>query len=155
MAGDVKNIIYGGNYIEQQMVGTLYLIGTQNVVQQVMPIADEQGTPSEDLKREVAEQGGRDMEQGRMCEADMFRFIHPSVVDDGQRWKITQEIRNLVSHFPMQEICCYLMEMRDKGLIYLNVKPELALRELQRMGMPDEKTEGFSYKTFTKYYNVR
>lgn len=84
----------------------------------------------------------------------LFKYIHPSVSSDADKSQITREIQNLVSSFPLPEICRYLIEMKKSNRIYLNVKPELAFAELHRMGMPDEQTEGFAYKTFTKYYNV-
>lgn len=115
--------------------------------------------PSADVPSDV--HAGTQQSQDAGCadnlpdEACLFRFIHPSVVDDAEKVRITKEIRNLVTHFPMSEICEYLMHLRDRKKIYLNVKPELALAELHRMGMPDVTVEGYSYKTFTKYYNVR
>jgi len=84
----------------------------------------------------------------------LFKYIHPSVSTDADKSKITREIQNLVSSFPLPVICRYLMDMKKANRIYLNVKPELAFAELHRLGMPDEQTEGFAYKTFTKYYNV-
>jgi len=84
----------------------------------------------------------------------LFKYIHPSISTDADKSQITREIQNLVASFPLPEICRYLMDMKKANRIYLNVKPEMAFAELHRMGMPNEQTEGFSYKTFTKYYNT-
>jgi len=87
-------------------------------------------------------------------EKELFRFIHPSVTSEAEKRKIHQEIENLVSHFPLPEICRYLMEMRKNNRVYLSVKPELMFEELHRIGMPDEKTPGYSMKNFRSYFNV-
>ena len=42
--------------------------------------------------------------------------------------------------------------MADSGKILLPLSLELAMKELHRMGMPDENTNGFNKKTFYKYY---
>ena len=85
---------------------------------------------------------------------ELFRFIHPSITDEAERLKIHREIENLVRTLPLPEICRYLMEMRKDSRVYLTVKPELMFEELHRLGMPDEKTPGFSMKNFRSYFNV-
>lgn len=87
-------------------------------------------------------------------QVELFRFIHPSITDEAERLKIHREIENLVRTLPLPEICRYLMEMRKDSRVYLTVKPELMFEELHRLGMPDEKTPGFSMKNFRSYFNV-
>lgn len=86
----------------------------------------------------------------------LFRYIHPSVTDDAERLKVHKEVVNVVTSFPLPEICRYLIDMeKSRKLLYLSkIKPQLAFAELHRMGMPEENTDGFSYANFTKYYNV-
>lgn len=86
----------------------------------------------------------------------LFRYIHPSVTDDAVRLKVHREVVNVVTSFPLPEICRYLMDMeKNRKLLFLSkIKPQLAFTELHRIGMPDENTDGFSYANFTKYYNV-
>lgn len=87
-------------------------------------------------------------------QASLFRFIHPSVTEDADRMKVHREVSNLVSNFPMVDICKHLQQMKKDKRVYLNVKPEVMFAELHRMGMPDEQTEGFSYKNFMHYFNI-
>ena len=76
-------------------------------------------------------------------------FIHPSV-DNNQGWKIQDEIARLVSRQGIQEICKYLLQLRDEKKVLLPQNAEKAYKELVRLGMPDG--EGYSLKTFMKYY---
>ena len=84
----------------------------------------------------------------------LFKYIHPSVTDDEERRKINREIENLVQNLPLNEICKYLRQMYKEKRVYLNVKLEAMFDELQRLGMPDENTQGFSYKTFQNCFNI-
>ena len=76
-------------------------------------------------------------------------FIHTSV-DSQQEWQIHEEIKRLVSRQGIQEICKYLTSLAANNKVLLPQNAEKAYRELIRMGMPDG--EGYSFKTFTKYY---
>ena len=49
-----------------------------------------------------------------------------------------------------QEICQYLSKLESEEKIFLPQSADAAYTELVRMGMPDG--EGFSKKTFMKYY---
>ena len=84
----------------------------------------------------------------------LFKFIHPSIIADIDKRRVHDEIQNLVTQFPLPEICRYLRQMRKGNRVYLNVKPEIMFAELHRMGMPDESVTGFSYKNFMSYFNI-
>lgn len=80
---------------------------------------------------------------------ELFHFIHPAV--DGQHeWAIHEEIRRLVTRQGLQEICQYLLTLRNEKKVLLPQNIEVAYNELVRMGMPHGV--GFSLKTFSKYY---
>lgn len=83
---------------------------------------------------------------------ELCHFIHPSVTDENEKLQIHLEIKNLVATYTAQDICSYLSKMADSGKILLPLSLELAMKELHRMGMPDENTNGFNKKTFYKYY---
>ena len=85
-------------------------------------------------------------------EEQLCSLIHPSVTDREEQLKIHSEIKNLVTHYQAQDICSYLKKMADADKIFLPQSMESAMKELQRMGMPDESTEGFAKKTLYKYY---
>ena len=76
-------------------------------------------------------------------------FIHPSV-DAEQEWQIHDEIARMVARQGIQEICRYLSLLSDEKKVLLPQNAERAYNELVRLGMPDG--EGYSLKTFTKYY---
>ena len=80
---------------------------------------------------------------------ELFHFIHPSV-DSQQERQIHKEIKRLVAQQGIQEICLYLKQLADEKRILLPKNAERAYNELVRMGMPNG--EGFTLKTFTKYY---
>lgn len=80
---------------------------------------------------------------------ELFHFIHPSIPED-QEWQIHQEVKRLVVRHGIQEICLYLYQMKKENKILLPQSLIVAYNELIRMGMP--KGEGFSEKTFQKYY---
>ena len=79
----------------------------------------------------------------------MFHFIHPSV-DGSEEWQIHEEVKRLVARQGIQEICQYLKQLADDRKILLPQNAERAYNELVRMGMPNG--EGYSLKTFQKYY---
>ena len=76
-------------------------------------------------------------------------FIHPSVEAD-QEWQIHDEIVRLVARQGVQEICRYLACLSEAQKVLLPQNAEKAYNELVRLGMPTG--EGFSLKTFMKYY---
>lgn len=76
-------------------------------------------------------------------------FIHPSV-DAEQGWQIHDEIVRLVACQGIQEICRYLSQLSGEKKALLPQNAEKAYNELVRLGMPNG--EGFSLKTFMKYY---
>ncbi len=76
-------------------------------------------------------------------------FIHPCV-DAEQEWQIHDEIARMVARQGIQEICRYLSLLSDEKKVLLPQNAEKAYNELVRLGMPDG--EGYSLKTFTKYY---
>lgn len=93
---------------------------------------------------------------GRQVSADrhktteeLFHFIHPSLDSDEER-QIHDEVRRLVTRQGIQEICNYLKQLTKEKKILLPQMAEVAYAELVRMGMPSG--EGFSKKTFMKYY---
>ena len=76
-------------------------------------------------------------------------FVHPSV-DVEEQWQIHDEIVRLVARQGIQEICKYLTQLSDDKKVLLPQNAERAYNELVRLGMPDG--DGYSLKTFTKYY---
>ncbi len=76
-------------------------------------------------------------------------FVHPSV-DVEEQWQIHDEIVRLVARQGIQEICKYLSQLGEAQKVLLPQNAEKAYNELVRLGMPDG--EGYSLKTFTKYY---
>lgn len=80
---------------------------------------------------------------------ELFHFIHPQV-ETSQEKKIHDEIARLVKRHGIQEICQYLLEMKDEKKVLLPQIAEKLYNELVRMGMPDG--DGFSLKTFMRYY---
>lgn len=80
---------------------------------------------------------------------EMFKHVHPSL-DDEAAWQIHNEVKRLVKRQGIQEICQYLHKLASEDKIFLPNMPSVAYAELVRMGMPDG--EGFTLKTFMKYY---
>ncbi len=80
---------------------------------------------------------------------ELCHFIHPQV-DSSQEWAVHDEIKRLVRRQGIQEICQYLLLMEQEKRILLPQLPSVAYPELVRMGMPTG--EGFSIKTFQRYY---
>ena len=106
------------------------------------------GTP----EMEKVDQLSLATEKGESSEArneELTSFVHPSVSCD-QEWLIHDEIKRLVKRQGIQEICQYLLELREENKILLPQMAEKAYRELVRLGMSDG--EGYSLKTFMKYY---
>lgn len=80
---------------------------------------------------------------------ELFKFIHPAIIGEEER-EIHEQVKKLVTRQGIQEICKYLTKLESKEKIYLPQSADSAYTELVRMGMPDG--EGFSLKTFMKYY---
>lgn len=83
------------------------------------------------------------------CDEKLFKFIHPAITGEEER-RIHEQIKKLVARQGIQEICQYLSKLESEEKIFLPQSAETAYTELVRMGMPDG--EGFSKKTFMKYY---
>ena len=93
-------------------------------------------------------------DNGVKTSMELFKYIHPSVVDENERWNVHKEVENLVRTLSLPEVCKYLQNLKRNNRVYLNVKPELMFAELHRLGLPSEDTPGFSYKNFTNYFNI-
>ena len=83
---------------------------------------------------------------------ELCHFIHPAIVDEEEQLRIHKEIVNLVSNFSIPNICAHLNEMAAKNSILLPLESSTAMKELQRLGMPESEQPGFSEKNFQKYY---
>ena len=80
--------------------------------------------------------------------SELCHFIHPSL-DDAAALQLHEELVRLCRRFGIQDICSHLHRLSlEKRLLLPGTNAAYA--ELQRMGMPGG--EGFSYKTFAKYY---
>lgn len=77
-------------------------------------------------------------------------MVHPAVSSEEEIWAIHDEIKRLVTNQGIQDICKYLNRMENEKRILQPMSGDAAYNELVRMGMPD--TDGFSLKTFMKYY---
>lgn len=84
-----------------------------------------------------------------IVEEELFHFIHPEI-EESEEVKVHQQVKRLVGRFGTQDICKYLNELSRERRILLPQSSQSAYDELVRMGMPTE--EGYSFKTFTKYY---
>lgn len=84
-----------------------------------------------------------------VCDEELFKFIHPAITGEEERM-IHEQIKKLVIRQGIQEICQYLSKLESEEKIFLPQSADAAYTELVRMGMPDG--EGFSKKTFMKYY---
>lgn len=88
-------------------------------------------------------------ENDQPSDEELFHFIHPSI-GEKEEWQIHNEVKRLVKRQGLQEICLYLSQMAKDKKILLPQNQSRAYNELVRMGMPSG--EGFSEKTFQKYY---
>lgn len=87
--------------------------------------------------------------KGQQCDEERFHFVHPEV-DDDEAWRIHDAVKRLVARQGIQEICQYLLQLKNEKKVMLPQNAEKMYAELVRMGMPDG--EGYSPKTFMKYY---
>jgi len=83
---------------------------------------------------------------------DPCHFIHPAVKEEDEIMGIHREIANLACNFSIPNICQYLNKMESERKILQPTDAKRAMAELQRLGMPGEETDGFSFKNFCKYY---
>ena len=128
-----KNIV---SNVEAGGIGFQIVRGKGSMVDE----ADEEKTSSPQLSPAK----GR-----RASEEELCHFIHPSL-DEEEEWRIHNEVRSLVKRQGIQEICLYLTQLKKNGKLLLPQSVKVAYTELVRMGMPSG--EGFSEKTFQKYY---
>ena len=84
-----------------------------------------------------------------VCKEELFKFIHPAIIGVEEQ-KIHEQVKKLVTRQGIQEICKYLTKLESEEKIYLPQSADTAYTELVRMGMPSG--DGFSIKTFMKYY---
>ena len=126
--------VYNGN-----ITGCIFAMPGANVTQQVT----NPPTPEDETEKKLPAADSR-----REDEEPTF-FIHPSI-DDARGWQIHDEIKHLVAHHDIQEICRYLTQLSNDKNILLPQNAERAYLELVRLGMPNG--EGFKINTFRKYY---
>ena len=84
-----------------------------------------------------------------LCDEELFKFIHPALSREEER-SVHEQVKKLVTRQGIQEICKYLTKLESEEKIYLPQSADTAYTELVRMGMPSG--DGFSIKTFMKYY---
>ena len=87
----------------------------------------------------------------KVPDGELFKYIHPSISDDQEKLKIHNEVKNLVTHYAIPDICSYLKGMAKEKRIMLPQLSSTAYDELVRMGM--STGEGFSLKTFQNNYS--
>ena len=100
---------------------------------------------NEEIATEEKEQEDEIIPEGE----ELCKFIHPAI-DKVRARKVHLVLKRLASSQDIQDICQYLNKMAKEELILQPVNPTTAYEELTRMGMPN--TDGYSYKTFQKYY---
>lgn len=83
---------------------------------------------------------------------DLFHFIHPAITDDNEKQQIHKEVSHVVRTYKIADICSYLNTMQQQGRILQPQDSRQAMAELQRMGMPDSNTTGYTLSNFQKYY---
>jgi hypothetical protein len=84
-----------------------------------------------------------------LYDEELFKFIHPALTGVEER-NVHEQVKKLVTRQGIQEICKYLTKLESEEKIYLPQSADTAYTELVRMGMPSG--DGFSIKTFMKYY---
>lgn len=105
--------------------------------------------PVKEAKSEEKDSKNVSPEQSERRNEDLFHFIHPSIHGE-QEWQIHDEVKRLVARQGIQEICQYLLQLKDEKKVLLPQNAEKTYNELVRMGMSDG--EGYNLKTFMKYY---
>lgn len=132
MAGN--KVYVQGSYIDVHDNENVYL----SVDKAEVKVADEVKTTTKAVPEKLKSE-----------EAQGTFLVHPSL-DSSQEKQINDELRRLVARQGIQEICNYLKKLADGNKIMLPQVAEKAYNELVRMGMPNG--DGFSLKTFMKYY---
>ena len=130
--------VFNGN-----ITGCTFAMPGSNVTQQAAPLTDGYG--GEEQSPADAQSDGTH----QVNDEELFKFIHPAITGEEER-KIHEQVKKLVTRQGIQEICKYLTKLESEEKIYLPQSADSAYTELVRMGMPDG--EGFSLKTFMKYY---
>lgn len=105
--------------------------------------------PVKEAKSEEKDSKNVPLQHSERRNEDLFHFIHPSIHGE-QEWQIHDEVKRLVSRQGIQEICQYLLQLKDEKKVLLPQNAEKTYNELVRMGMSDG--EGYNLKTFMKYY---
>jgi 5-formaminoimidazole-4-carboxamide-1-beta-D-ribofuranosyl 5'-monophosphate synthetase len=141
MGFNIKNN-YGPN-IEVNEGGVVNLHQAKNGKWYTNEVEEAEVTESENqvVTKEIAEV--------EATQEDFFHFIHPAL-SENERKDIHDIVKRLVVNHGIQEICSYLKQLRKENKVLLPQSPLVAYHELIRMGMPNG--EGFSEKTFHKYY---
>ena len=131
--------VFNGN-----ITGCVFAMPGSTVTQQAGQPMDSCGVENQPCTNEPPAGDGQERDE------ELFHFIHP-LVDSAHEWQVHDEVKRLVRRQGIQEICRYLSQLSEAQKVLLPQNAEKAYNELVRLGMPDG--EGYSLKTFTKYYN--
>lgn len=112
--------------------------------------AAEYGFDIDYTKQAPIPSSNQDDDECEVPEGEFFKYIHPSVTEDREKLQLHKEVRNLVTHYAIPEICSYLKGMSKEKKIMLPPQSLTVYEELVRMGMPNG--EGFTLKTFQNNY---
>lgn len=112
--------------------------------------AAEYGFEIDYTKQVPIPKSNKDDEKCEVPEGGFFKYIYPSISDDREKLQIHNEVRTLVTHYAIPDICSYLKGMAKEKRIMLPQQSSMAYDELVRMGMPNG--EGFTLKTFQNNY---
>ena len=113
--------------------------------------AAEYGFEIDYTKQVPIPKSNKDDEKCEVPEGGFFKYIYPSISDDREKLQIHNEVRTLVTHYAIPDICSYLKGMAKEKRIMLPQQSSMAYDELVRMGMPTG--EVFSLKTFQNNYS--
>lgn len=130
--------VFNGN-----ITGCVFAMPGSTVTQQAAQPTDSCGAENRACTNELPAGDGQERDE------ELFHFIHP-LVDSAHEWQVHDEVKRLVRRQGLQEICRYLSQLSEAQKVLLPQNAEKAYNELVRLGMPDG--EGYSLKTFTKYY---
>ena len=130
--------VFNGN-----ITGCVFAMPGSTVTQQAGQPTDSCGVENQPCTNEPPAGDGQERDE------ELFHFIHP-LVDSAHEWQVHDEVKRLVRRQGIQEICRYLSQLSEAQKVLLPQNAEKAYNELVRLGMPDG--EGYSLKTFTKYY---
>ena len=130
--------VFNGN-----ITGCVFAMPGSTVTQQAGQPMDSCGVENQPCTNEPPAGDGQERDE------ELFHFIHP-LVDSAHEWQVHDEVKRLVRRQGIQEICRYLSQLSEAQKVLRPQNAEKAYNELVRLGMPDG--EGYSLKTFTKYY---